>query len=139
MPCATFSLNAPTPPPPPPTRAPTLAALQHLTAAIRVAPFISDALLDTLRQLERDHAGAGQRRLGGWTVFRPLPGQLEEADFVFAKLMRILYQLGVGVVPAASDMDWSLIDCPPGTMVSTLAHRDHRAHQTVCGFCLEMQ
>ena len=97
-------------------------AVNHLTAALRNAPFVSEAVRRAMGAFE-PASGAGGSDSESSSVraaaARVLIGQ-SEADMLIAALLKIMSQLGIPCSVVGSDGDLLILECDGGTVVRCL-------------------
>ena len=97
-------------------------AVNHLTAALRNAPFVSEAVRRAMGAFE-PASGAGGSDSESSSVraaaARVLIGQ-SEADMLIAALLKIMSQLGIPCIVVGSDGDLLILECDGGTVVRCL-------------------
>ena len=97
-------------------------AVNHLTAALRNAPFVSEAVRRAMGAFE-PASGAGGSDSESSSVraaaARVLIGQ-SEADMLIAALLKIMSQLGIPCTVVGSDGDLLILECDGGTVVRCL-------------------
>jgi len=95
-------------------------AVNHLTAALRNAPFVSEAVRRAMGAFEpASGAGGGSESSSVRAAARVLIGQ-SEADMLIAALLKIMSQLGIPCTVVGSDGDLLILECDGGTVVRCL-------------------
>ena len=92
-------------------------AVNHLTAALRNAPFVSEAVRRAMGAFEPASGAGGSE--SSRVRAAVLMGQ-SEADMLIAALLKIMSQLGIPCTVVGSDGDLLILECDGGTVVRCL-------------------
>lgn len=92
-------------------------AVNHLTAALRNAPFVSEAVRRAMGAFEPASGAGGSE--SSRVRAAVLMGQ-SEADMLIAALLKIMSQLGIPCSVVGSDGDLLILECDGGTVVRCL-------------------
>ena len=93
--------------------------MNHLTAALRNAPFVSEAVRRAMGAFEPASGAGGSESSSVRAAARVLIGQ-SEADMLIAALLKIMSQLGIPCTVVGSDGDLLILECDGGTVVRCL-------------------
>ena len=93
--------------------------MNHLTAALRNAPFVSEAVRRAMGAFEPASGAGGSDSESSSVRAAVLIGQ-SEADMLIAALLKIMSQLGIPCIVVGSDGDLLILECDGGTVVRCL-------------------
>ncbi len=95
--------------------------MNHLTAALRNAPFVSEAVRRAMGAFEpASGAGGGSESSSVRAAARVVLIGQSEADMLIAALLKIMSQLGIPCIVVGSDGDLLILECDGGTVVRCL-------------------